>query len=52
VLLISAELDEIYALSDRIVTLFEGRLTGEFAPDAPPERIGAGMLGQTETVAG
>ena len=28
VLLISAELDEIYALSDRIVTLYEGRLTG------------------------
>jgi general nucleoside transport system ATP-binding protein len=51
VLLISAELDEIYALSDRIVTLYEGRLTGEFPPDAPPERIGVGMLGQTETVA-
>ncbi len=29
VLLISAELDEIYALSDRIVTLYEGRITGE-----------------------
>jgi len=45
VLLISAELDEIYALSDRIVTLYEGRITGEFAPDAPPEEIGVGMLG-------
>ncbi|HEX5901717.1 MAG TPA: ABC transporter ATP-binding protein [Actinomycetota bacterium] len=45
VLLISAELDEIYALSDRIVTLYEGRITGEFPPDAPPERIGVGMLG-------
>jgi len=52
VLLISAELDEIYALSDRIVTLYEGRITGEFGPDAPPERIGAGMLGgETERVA-
>ncbi len=30
VLLISAELDEIYALSDRIVTLYEGRITGEY----------------------
>ena len=45
VLLISAELDEIYALSDRIVTLYEGRITGEFAPDAAPEDIGVGMLG-------
>jgi ABC-type uncharacterized transport system ATPase subunit len=45
VLLISAELDEIYALSDRIVTLYEGRITGEFPPDAPPEQVGVGMLG-------
>ena len=45
VLLISAELDEIYTLADRIVTLYEGRLTGEYAPDAEPEEIGVGMLG-------
>jgi general nucleoside transport system ATP-binding protein len=45
VLLISAELDEIYALSDRIVTIYEGKITGEFPPDAPPEQIGIGMLG-------
>jgi ABC-type uncharacterized transport system ATPase subunit len=45
VLLISAELDEIYALSDRILTLYEGRITGEYAPDAPPEEIGIGMTG-------
>src|SRR5436309_7915223 len=44
VLLISAELDEIYALSDRIVTIYEGRLTGEFPPDTAPERIGLAML--------
>jgi ABC-type uncharacterized transport system ATPase subunit len=48
VLLISAELDEIYALSDRIVTLYEGRITGEFPPDAPPEQVGVGMLGGAE----
>ena len=47
VLVISAELDEIYALSDRIVTLYEGRITGEFAPDAAPEAIGVGMTGST-----
>ena len=45
VLLISAELDEIYALSDRILTLFEGRVTGEYSPDAEPEEIGIGMTG-------
>jgi simple sugar transport system ATP-binding protein len=45
VLLISAELDEIYALSDRILTLYEGRITGEYPPDAPPEEIGYGMTG-------
>jgi ABC-type uncharacterized transport system ATPase subunit len=45
VLLISAELDEIYALSDRIVTLYEGRITGEYSPDARPEDVGRGMLG-------
>ena len=49
VLLISAELDEIYALSDRIVTIYEGRITGEYAPDTPPEELGAGMLGAAET---
>jgi ABC-type uncharacterized transport system ATPase subunit len=48
VLLISAELDEIYALSDRILTIYEGRITGEFPPDAEPERIGLGMLGRTD----
>jgi general nucleoside transport system ATP-binding protein len=45
VVLISAELDEIYALSDRIVTLYEGKITGEFPPDAAPEALGVGMTG-------
>jgi ABC-type uncharacterized transport system ATPase subunit len=45
VLLISAELDEIYELSDRILTLYEGRITGEYSPDAPIEEVGMGMTG-------
>ncbi len=45
VLLISAELEEIYELSDRIVTIYEGRITGEYAPDAPAEEVGIGMTG-------
>jgi general nucleoside transport system ATP-binding protein len=46
VLLISAELDEIYELSDRIVTIYEGRITGEHPSDAPIEEIGLGMTGR------
>jgi ABC-type uncharacterized transport system ATPase subunit len=45
VLLISAELDEIYELSDRIVTIYEGRITGEYSPEVPPEELGIGMTG-------
>ena len=45
VLLISAELDEIYALADRIVTIYEGKITGEFAPDVEPETLGVAMTG-------
>jgi general nucleoside transport system ATP-binding protein len=51
VLLISAELDEIYALSDRILTIYEGRITGEYGPDAPPEELGIGMTGTREAAA-
>ena len=53
VLLISAELDEIYELSDRILTIYEGKISGEYAPDAPPEEIGVGMTGgRTQAGAG
>jgi simple sugar transport system ATP-binding protein len=45
VLLISAELEEVFELSDRIVTLYEGRITGEYPPDAPTEDVGIGMTG-------
>ena len=45
IVLISAELDEIYELSDRIVTLYEGRITGEFTPDTPIEQVGLAMTG-------
>lgn len=33
ILLVSADLDELYRLSDRMVTIYEGRVTGEFTPD-------------------
>jgi simple sugar transport system ATP-binding protein len=52
VLLISAELDEVFALSDRIVTLYEGRITAEYPPDTPAEEVGRGMLGDVVEAAG
>ena len=46
-LLLSSDLDELLALSDRIVVLHGGRIVGEFArdPQLTPERLGAAMLG-------
>ncbi|MFC6009700.1 ABC transporter ATP-binding protein [Nocardia lasii] len=45
VLLISAELDEILALSDRIAVIHNGQIVGEVAPDTPREVIGQLMAG-------
>ena len=48
ILLISADLNEILALSDRIVVLFAGAIAGEVAAaDADPERLGLLMAGIT-----
>ncbi len=33
ILLVSADLDELYRLSDRLLTIYEGRITGEFTPE-------------------
>jgi len=32
-------------LSDRILTIYEGRITGEYQPDASPEQLGLAMTG-------
>ncbi|MBO3735193.1 ABC transporter ATP-binding protein [Glycomyces niveus] len=45
VLLISSELDEIYALADRIAVIYNGQIVGEVAPDTPREVIGRLMVG-------
>jgi simple sugar transport system ATP-binding protein len=46
VLLISEDLDEILALADRVVVLYEGRVSGEFDPAATTvEEIGLAMAG-------
>ncbi|MGW0250399.1 ABC transporter ATP-binding protein [Nocardia goodfellowii] len=45
VLLISAELDEILALSDRVAVIYNGQIVGEVAPDSPRSDIGQLMIG-------
>ncbi len=47
ILLISEDLDEIFALADRIVVLYEGQIMGELAAaQADRQRIGLMMAGQ------
>jgi ABC-type uncharacterized transport system ATPase subunit len=45
VLIISAELDEVYALADRIAVMYEGRITGFRPPTVPVEELGMLMAG-------
>ena len=52
VLLVSVELDEIFALSDRILVLCAGRITGERLPHKTnPQDLGLLMAGVTESAA-
>ena len=45
VLICSTELDEIYALADRIVVMYEGRIAGERPPTVSIEELGLLMAG-------
>ena len=45
VVLVSSELDEIYALADQIAIMYEGRFTGFRPPDVPVEELGLLMAG-------
>jgi general nucleoside transport system ATP-binding protein len=45
VVIVSSELDEIYALSDRIAVMYEGRIVGFCAPDTPEYELGLMMAG-------
>ncbi len=52
VLLVSVELDEILSLSDRILVMFDGTITGELsAAEADERRIGLLMAGITKEAA-
>jgi general nucleoside transport system ATP-binding protein len=45
VLIVSTELDELYALADRILVMYRGAIVGEVTPDVSRERLGALMAG-------
>ena len=47
VLLVSEDLDELLALSDRLIVMYEGRIVGEMrAGEADPDRLGLLMAGR------
>jgi len=49
IILVSAELDEIFRLSDRIITLYEGEITGEFkSGEISKKDIGYYMTGKRD----
>ena len=45
ILLVSLEFEEIRALADRILVIYEGRIVGEFPPDVSEEELGVAMTG-------
>jgi general nucleoside transport system ATP-binding protein len=45
VVIVSSELDEIYALSDRIAVMYEGKIVGIRPPDVPEQELGLLMAG-------
>ena len=48
IVLVSSELPEVLGLSDRVIVLHEGRLTGEFTRDeATPEKVMAAATGNS-----
>jgi D-xylose transport system ATP-binding protein len=52
IILVSSELPEVLGLSDRVLVLHEGRITGEFTrATATPEAVMACATGQTERAA-
>jgi len=51
VILVSTELEEIYALSDRIAVMYDGRIVGTVMPDVPREELGLLMAGAADAPA-
>jgi simple sugar transport system ATP-binding protein len=51
VLLVSLEYEEVRALADRILVIYDGKIVGEFSPDASEEELGIAMIGGTAETA-
>jgi simple sugar transport system ATP-binding protein len=51
VVIVSSELDEIYALADRIAVMYEGKITGFRDPDVPTAELGRLMAGGADAAA-
>ncbi len=45
ILLVSLETEEVRALADRTLVIYEGEIAGEFRPDASEEELGIAMTG-------
>jgi ABC-type uncharacterized transport system ATPase subunit len=52
ILLVSLEYEEVRSLADRILVIYEGRIAGEFSPDASEEELGIAMTGGKRSPAG
>jgi simple sugar transport system ATP-binding protein len=51
VLIVSSELDEVMALSDRVLVMFQGRVVAEFDPSSSTKaEVGLAMLGSGAAV--
>lgn len=48
VLIVSSELDEVLALSDRILVMYAGKIAGEFDGSATTTEVGLAMLGSSD----
>ena len=51
VLLVSVELDEVRALADRVLVMFDGRVVGERTPETAESELGLLMAGATQEAA-
>ncbi len=49
VIIVSSELDEIYALADRIAVIYEGKITGFRDPGVPTAELGRLMAGGADS---
>ena len=53
IVLVSSELPEVLGLSDRVIVLHEGKVTGEFTREqATPEKVMAAATGQSRNLSG